>query len=100
MWKRVLVYPIEHGRQVEYFSVFDNCIFVCLYSPAWYTVSMFEVTEAEIQAYIAEAEATFPHLPTLEATLKLAMQEARAACAKLLPYRSHATLQRKNRDEQ
>ena len=57
-----------------------------------------ETTTAEREAYILEACEAYPTLAPLEATLALALREAREACDMLAPRVDRTAGQRANRD--
>lgn len=44
---------------------------------------MEHVTQAEVEAFILEARATYPNMDPHDAVMRLALEEARAACERL-----------------
>ena len=44
---------------------------------------MEHVTQAEVEAFILEARATYPSMDPCDAVMRLALEEARAACERL-----------------
>jgi len=61
-------------------------------------IAEFNATQEEVAAYIAEACGTFPELSPLDATLKLALYEARKAVEAIQPLQARKAGSRENRD--
>lgn len=77
-------YHAERRKQVENSSNCKLSVFAFAFRPFAAIIGMLEIemertTDAERDAYVAEAAAKYPDLDTFAATLKLAMDEAEAA---------------------
>jgi hypothetical protein len=80
------------------FPIVKWLFFVCFLASLGYSGRMETTTEAELAEYVAEAMREYSTLAPLEATIALALAEARETILFLAPRKARTAERRKNRD--